>query len=325
MKKFFLIALCLVLAVSAFSGCSAKEKPALVIGEAQVSREIFAYFFDEAYSEAVHSGGDLSDRDAITQAAVDKCCEYVGTVTLFNRFSLSFTAAEKDSIAVATEAVWKLYSGYYTAAGISKQTVHKINEADKMRTALLLFYYGEGREYEVSEEEIEYYFDQTYVQFKAINGYLTTINELGETVALTQEQADALRAEFEDKRKKIEDGATFAEVNGGTEAQTTFVEVDNTAYPEGFLQQIATLEYGVPTVIEIGEYIFLVERIDAKVSEENNYQSYRTDYIEALRGESMTDLLVATAKDYTITRDEDVIKDAAKAVTDARAAAEKKE
>lgn len=318
MKRIICVVLCLALAAAAFSGCSARKSTVLTVGEAQVDSEIFAYYFDKVYAATESEGGDLLDTAAITEAAVDKCCEYVGAVTLFSQLNLSLSVDDKKSIANTTEDIWMLYSDYYTAAGVSKQTVYKIQEAEHIRTALLLYYFGEGSEYEVSEEEIEYYFDLTYVQFYAINGYLTTVDENGDTVELTSEAKDALRVEFETKRQKIENGAELAEVNGGNTVDSTFVAVSNTAYPDGFLEQVAQLEYDEPTVIETAEYIFLVVRADAKEGEESYYESYRTSYIEALRGEMLTDMLVQTGKEYEVVRNDTGLEKAADGVVDAR-------
>lgn len=318
MKKLLCICLCLVLAAAAFTGCSAVGKTVLTIGEAKVDSEIFAYYFDGVYAATESEGGDLLDTGKIVDAAVDKCCEYVGTVTLFAQLNLRLSVDDKKAIADDTEDIWTLYSEYYTAAGITKQTVHKIKEAEYMRKALLLYYFGEGSEYEVSEEEIEYYFDLTYVEFYAVNGYFTTVDEEGNTVELTEQAKADLRAEFEAKRQKVANGAELSEVNGGNAVEPNFVAVSSTAYPEDFLAKVAELEYDDPTVIETTEYIFLVVRADAKEGENSSYSSYRTSYIEALRGGMLTDRLVHTGKDYGVDRENSRLDRIADDVVDAR-------
>ena len=95
MKKLLCISLCLVLAVSALTGCSAAGKNVLTIGEAKVDSEIFAYYFDGVYAATESKGGDLLDTDTIVDAAVDKCCEYVGAVTLFAQLNLRLSADDK--------------------------------------------------------------------------------------------------------------------------------------------------------------------------------------------------------------------------------------
>ncbi len=304
--------------MTAFAGCGSRKVTVLTVGEAQVDNEIFSYFFDKAYSAVEAQGGDLLDRAAITEAAINRCGEYVSSITLFEQMNLILSADEKLAISKSAEEEWHLYGDYYESAGITKQTVAKIKRVDAMRTALLLYYFGEGSEYEVSEEEIEYYFDQTYVQFQAINGYLTTTNEQGETIRLTEKEAEALRADFEAKKQKLESGVTVAELNAGVEIDPTFVDVSSGAYPKGFLEQVAKLENDKPAIIEVEDYIFLVIRQDAKEGEENYYKSYRTEYIEALRGEMLTDMLVATMEDYEVIRSEKQIEKAADDLVDTR-------
>lgn len=320
MKRFVSILTLASLCVTAFSGCAAfaGSKAALKVGEAEVDSRVFAYFYDEAYGEAEADGGDTDDEQALKQAATEKCYEYVIATTTFQKLSLSLDVNEKKAVADETEEQWHLYGDYYTEIGVNKQTVAKINLADAYRTSLLLYYFGKGSEYEVPESEIEYYFDQTYVAFRAINGYLTTTDENGNTVAVSAEEEKALRADFEAKRASLAEGSSFAEVNGGTEVDINFVQVSSSAYPKDFLAQVEKLEYDKPAVIETEENIFLVVRADAKKGEDNFYADYRTRYIDALRGEMLTDMLVATAEDYELEANSRVEGKAAKTVTNAR-------
>lgn len=316
MKRFLSIFLCLAVAAAALAGCTQEKRTVMTVGAAEIDNEVFTYFFDRVYSQAEQEGGDLDDTAALIDAACTECSGYVGTVTQYERFDFALTPEEKLEIATETEEEWMFYGEYYSSIGISKQTVTKINTAEVMRTSLLFYYFGEGSEYAVNEEEIEFYFDQAYVEFKALNGYLTTFDEEGNSVPLSEAQAEAVRTEFETKRQKLASGTSMAELNNGTDVESTFVAVSNTAYPDGFLEKVAALEYDTPTIIETDGYIFLVTRLDAKT--DSNYENYRTSYIETLRGETLTDLLVSTAQDYGVSREEGRLSDAAKTVIDRR-------
>ncbi len=318
MKKIIGIILCAVLCFGMLCSCSAKNQTVLSVGQAELDSEIFAYFFSEVYSFAESSGADLLATDELTAQAVNKCLEYVASTTLFDTLQLSLSADSKKNIANSVEEEWRLYGDYYVDAGISKQTVSKISEAKEYRTQLLLYYFGEGSEYEVKEEEIEYYFDRSYVAFKAINGYFTTTDENGETVPLPDAEIIALKESFKNKCAQLEAGMSFAEINDGNDIESTFIAVSNSAYPEGFLAGIAELEYDKPTVIETDENIFLVVRMDAKEGSSNYYATYRTKYIEDLRGEMLTDMLVATGEEYGVTQEDSRIKSVAKDVISAR-------
>ncbi len=318
MKKYISLILCTAICLGVLCSCSANKQMVISIGQAEVNSEIFAYFFSDVYSKTESSGGDLMATDELTAEAVDRCREYVAATTLFNKLQLSLSADSKMSISTSTEAEWKLYGSYYTDAGISKQTVAKVIEAEEYRKQLLLYYFGEGSEYEVLEDEIEYYFDRTYVAFKAINGYFTTTDENGDTVPLSDAEIIALKASFEEKCNRLNAGAEFSEVNDGNDVDSTFIAVSNSAYPKGFLEKVAELEYDTPTIIETDEYIFLVERLDAKKGADNYYATYRTNYIEALRGEMLTDMLVATGEEYDTDLNEGRIKKTVKNVISVR-------
>lgn len=318
MKKFIGIILCAALCVCTLCSCSSKKNTVLTIGEAEVDNEVFAYFYSEVYTLTESEGGDVNATDNLIDRAVDKCLEYVASITLFNKLQLTLTVDEKKNIADSVEEEWKLYGSYYTKAGISKQTVSKVAEVREYRTRLLFYYFGEGSEYEATEAEVEQYFDMNYVEFKAINGYFTTVNENGETVPISEEEKLALKEAFENKRKQLEDGLTFAEINDGNEVESTFIAVSNAAYPEGFLASVAALEYDKPAVIETEENIFLVVRSDAKEGEDSYFNAYRTKYIEDLRGSDLTDMLIATGEEYEVTREDSDLKSIAKDVVEAR-------
>ena len=318
MKKIISLILCATMCLIVLCSCSAKKQTVMSIGQAEVNSEIFAYFFSDVYSKTESSGGDLMATEELTAAAVDRCREYVAATTLFGKLQLSLSADSKKSISTSTEEEWKLYGGYYADAGISKQTVAKVIEAEEYRKQLLLYYFGEGSEYEVLEDEIEYYFDRNYVAFRAINGYFTTVNEDGDSVPLSDAEIIALKASFEEKRNRLNAGAEFSEVNDGNDVDSTFIAVTNSAYPKGFLEKVAELDYDTPTVIETDEYIFLVERLDAKKGADNYYATYRTNYIEALRGEMLTDMLVATGEEYENELNEGRIKKTVKNVISVR-------
>ena len=128
----------------------------------------------------------------------------------------------------------------------------------------------------------------------------------------------ALKDTFNKKRSQLEAGMSFAEINDGNDVESTFIAVSNSAYPEGFLAQVAELEYDKPTVIEMDEYIFLVVRMDAKDGSDNYYRTYRSKYIEDLRGEMLTDMLVATGEEYSVEHETSRMKSVAKDVISAR-------
>ncbi len=300
MKKIISLILCAAVCFGVLCSCSTSEKIVLTVGEAQVDGEVFAYFFSEVYSERESSGADLLAIDEMIELAVDRCCEYVAATTLFGTLQLPFSADSKKNVATKTEDEWMLYGGYYTDAGVSKQTVSKIIEAEEYRTQLLLHYFGEGSEYEVSEDEIEYYFDRTYVAFKVVNGYFTTTDENGDTVALPEADIAAIREDFAKKCLRLETGSSFADINDGNDVDATFSAVSNAAFPEGFLARVSELAYDTPTVIETDENIFLVVRVDAKKGADNYYSTYRTKYIEDLRGEMLTDMLIASGEEYGV-------------------------
>ena len=324
MKKLASAFLIAAVLLPVLTGCSLlpRKRTALVIGKAEIDNEVFAYYFDAAYTEFEKEGGDVNSKSALKKRAVELCCQYVGTTTEFEQIGMTLNAESRRSISDNSEEFWRLYGGHYAKEGVSKATVGKIETVEQYRIALLLYYYGEGGEYEIPEKDIEEFFDQNYVEFQAIVGYLTTQNENGDTVPISKKEKAALRATFEEKVRRMKNGATLTEVNDDIEVSPIFASVENSAYPEGFLEQVSTLSYNEPKLIETKEYLFLVVRQDAKKGEENNYTNYRTRYIDAIQDKALDNSLMKSGQEYPIEYRDRVMDSVMNKVLDVRQAKE---
>lgn len=318
MKKLFSRLLPMLICLSLLASCSALERPALEVADAKLSAGIYKYFYDTARSDAEASGADLLDDAAIREDAVLRCTRYVAANTVFGSYGLTLDTAAKAAVSTEVNDLWAYYSRYYTSVGITKQELTDIKTGEAKRTKLLLFFFGEGSEYEVTEAEIEYYFDKSYVAFRSLTGYFTTTDESGAEVSLPADEIAAIKADFQKKLAILKEEGDFSAVNDGESVDVSFVSMTNSAYPEGFLQKVSELEYDKPVLIETATDIFLVERVNAKTGDDNYYENYRTQYVEALRGDALTEMLTSTAEEYPLISHESVLKRCEKTVTKAR-------
>ena len=195
-KSFIAVLLCLA-AVFCTAGCSASKKSALNISGAQIDYETFLYYFDQvhAFPEKYELAADATNEQMI-DAAIELCCEYVAVNTKLSEYGLTLSTSEKRSASNNLEDLWHVFSGYYEKLGVSKQTLMKIEAADTSRNRLFYYIYDEGGEKAVSEDDIKKYYNENYISFRAITGYLTTTDANGDTVVMTADQKAAMNKEF---------------------------------------------------------------------------------------------------------------------------------
>lgn len=145
-------------------------------------------------------------------AAIELCCEYVAVNTKLSEYGLTLSASEKRSASNNLEDLWHVFSGYYEKLGVSKQTLMKIETADTSRNRLFYYIYDEGGEKAVSEDDIKKYYNENYISFRAITGYLTTTDANGDTVVMTADQKAAMNKEFMELSTRLGNGQTMNEI-----------------------------------------------------------------------------------------------------------------
>ena len=211
-KSFIAVLLCLA-AVFCTAGCSASKKSALNISGAQIDYETFLYYFDQvhAFPEKYELAADATNEQMI-DAAIELCCEYVAVNTKLSEYGLTLSASEKRSASNNLEDLWHVFSGYYEKLGVSKQTLMKIETADTSRNRLFYYIYDEGGEKAVSEDDIKKYYNENYISFRAITGYLTTTDANGDTVVMTADQKAAMNKEFIELSTRLGNGQTMNEI-----------------------------------------------------------------------------------------------------------------
>ena len=208
-KSFIAVLLCLA-AVFCTAGCSASKKSALNISGAQIDYETFLYYFDQvhAFPEKYELAADATNEQMI-DAAIELCCEYVAVNTKLSEYGLTLSASEKRSASNNLEDLWHVFSGYYEKLGVSKQTLMKIETADTSRNRLFYYIYDEGGEKAVSEDDIKKYYNENYISFRAITGYLTTTDANGDIVVMTADQKAAMNKEFMELSTRLGNGQTI--------------------------------------------------------------------------------------------------------------------
>lgn len=281
MKKVLSIFLVCVVLMLSFSSCTKAKVKGVKIDD-----EVYSYFED------LHKGNEIQINNAISR--------YVAINTEFVSRNLALTSAQKSELSKNVNELWSLYSTYYTELGITKPTIYKIETSKMYEDVLLDYYYGTNGVYPVSEDEIKKYFQEHYIAIHFATEYLFNIDENGATVPMSDAERSAIISSFNRSADLIITG-TAIELATSKETHTTIINsfYDGT-FPSGFYREVARLEVNSATTIILGDYVFLVQRIDVFDKTYNYYETYRTKCLRDLKGNDFNSMVEKWAQNYPV-------------------------
>lgn len=212
-KKIASLVLVICLAVLPCA-CAKTPAYALDVAGAEISQEVYACFMDNVVLNPEKFGLSATPDEKAVKAKTEALCkEYVAVNTILNDLGAPLGDAEKAAVASAVIGLWNLFSTHYESLGITKQTLTKIETNKAAKDTLLLYYYDKDGSRAVGEDETRAYFNENYISFRSINGYLTKTDENGNTVKLTDEKAQALTSKLQSLAVQIADGKSFEDAS----------------------------------------------------------------------------------------------------------------
>ncbi|MGN0519777.1 MAG: hypothetical protein ACI4LB_03470 [Candidatus Fimenecus sp.] len=299
MKK----AICVILAgvLCLCSLCACAGRASVTVNGTPIGEGITAYFTDAARQALPDA-----DEEAQTAEAHRQIAEYVAINSAFSERNLALTTAEKAEVSQTVNNLWRLFGTYYSNLGVSKQDLLLVETSKAYQDALMADYYAPDGDEPVSEETLKTYFNENYIAFKSITGFLTTADDSGNAVALPETEKQALVSSFEKTANAINGGSSVEEQASAMEnttanTETVVVHRDNPNYPDGFFEQVAAIENGKAQSFVLGEYIFLIQREDITDTDRNLFATYRTDCLRTLKGAAFETVLEAWTAAYTVT------------------------
>lgn len=292
-RKISFVLIIAVLASSGiFSSCASvmPASSAITLNEVAISNDVFTYFLDTAMTELDAN----ADENAVFTKAIGLTETYFKTNSLAKKCGVTLSTANKAAVSERVNAYWGIYGEYYTSIGVSKETLTKVFTAEAYRNQLLVYFYGEGGEEEISTATMYAYFKMHYIVFQAINGYFTYMDDNGNTVVHTPNEIEEIVIKFQNmaslvnaNEKTMEEAADFLAASGYSSSVVTLVlSADDTSYPAGFFEKVKASKARIATVIGTNEYIFLVLRGDAGVTSDY-YLEKREDILKALVGDKI--------------------------------------
>lgn len=291
MKKAVSLILVAVMMLSLASCTVSKVK----VNGTKIDNEIYAYF--EARAEK-NEDGEASEEEILKEIS-----RYVAINSEFLNRGLVLDSNVKSDVSTYVNDLWHLYGSYYTENGVSKQTVYKIELSAAYEEALLADYYADDGDKPVTEDEIKKYFGENYAAIRFVTGYLFNVDDNGITAALTDAEKTKLTNSFKSVAEMVTDGTSLEEAVGSlgenTEVRNTVINAfSDGTFPEGFWEKIKEIEKDKTEVITVGDYIFLVNRVDVFSEEYGYYNSYRTDCLKKMKGEEFSAVVDKWAENY---------------------------
>ncbi len=291
MKKVISLVLVAVMAFSLTSCTASKVK----VNGTKIDNEIYAYF--EARAEK-NEDGEVNE-----EAILKDISRYVAINSEFTNRGLVLDSSVKSEVSAHVNDLWHLYSSFYEENDVSKQTVYKIELSNAYENALLADYYGEDGDKPVTEEEIKKYFGENYAAIRFVTGYLFNVDDNGATVAMTDAEKTKLTNSFKSVAEMITEGTSIEEAVGSlgenTEVRSTVINAfSDGTFPEGFWNAVKGIEKDKTKVITVGDYIFLVNRVDIFSEEYGYYNTYRTDCLKKMKGEEFSAVVDNWAENY---------------------------
>lgn len=301
MKKIFAsIGIFLALTIL-FSSCDLPTGKVITVGSVEVDKEIYTYYLDSA----VASSEGVPESTAVMKKAAENCVRYIAINTVFSEMGLSLTDSKKNDVSQTVNDLWRLYGNYYEKIGVSKQTLTKVYESKAYENAIFLAYYDTDGITPVPEETVEKYFSDNYAIIKSINGYLTDLDENGNTVPMDAQNRQKTTAAFQSLVEKINGGALIDDVYSdyisqeGAAVQPVVINKDSSLYPDGFFDAAKAIEDNKAAVIVLGDYIFAVQRLASDSDSNLYYQLNRENCLLNLKGAEFEKMVSQWAGKYS--------------------------
>ncbi len=283
-KKIISSLLTLLILITLFSGCG--KNAAVKINGTKVDSEVAAYF-----KASAKEGED----------ATELIRRYVAVNSEFNNHALTVPRSMRSSLSGDVNDIWHLWSGYYENLGISKETIYKIELSKVYETLLLEERYGENGVSPVSEKDIKAHFRENYAPIRFVTGYLFEVTEDG-TTEMTEAQKTKLKNSFSAAAESINGGTGMEEavgILGSEDIHSTVVSsVGNDNFPDGFWNEVKKIKMNKASVITLGSYVFLVQKVNGEEGEYECYSQYRSDCLYQMKGEEFEQIVSCWAQQY---------------------------
>jgi hypothetical protein len=120
---------------------------------------------------------------------------------------------------------------------------------------------------------------------------------------MSDDQKNNLVNSFNSVATMVNGGTSLEEavssLGTGTEIRDSLIYAKDTgSVPDGFFSAAKAVETGKCAAIVLGDYIFLVQRIDVFNEKFGYYSTYRTDCLQKMKGEEFSKIIDKWSESY---------------------------
>ena len=210
---------------------------------------------------------DKPAREWINDKAVQSMREYAAVEKKFDELGLAFENKEEDRLNIVVDQMWEYFGEYYEELGVSRQSYYDVGLNSEKKSAIFNYYYGEGGEKAVPDDEVISYLSENNARIK----YFTMPLKDGEGNLLKSEGKDELKTMVEGYIDRLNaSSATFEEIQKEynnyyddlvkAAAETTEEEASDTAEQTEAEEDTSAAEPNYGTVIS-KDTTYLSEKI----------------------------------------------------------------
>ncbi len=314
-----MLVLCLFITASCSKSQSIGSDTAIDISGAEISSSLYAFFL----SDILRSEDSSADKKDILNTVNDLCAQYVAVNSLFDAEKLQLTSEYKYRINDRVSAKWDFYKNFYASVGIDKQTVTKAETYEAKKEMLLLHFYGKDGKMAIPDSVLKAYFNENYVTFKSINGYLTVILDDGTVRRLDDDEIKSVENKFKVMCDDLRTGTSIEDICSqnannsyvaSAQVETVTINKQSNSYPTEFFAAVHSMKSTEPKVIETADNIFLVLKSDD--TDGTVFEEYRTECLKSVCSENFRTLIKNTCDSYRIKPESSVINNVYESVSD---------
>lgn len=304
-RRIFAFCLLIIMLLS-FAACTSNKSVITVSGQ-DINEGVFIYYLDKVMSNPAQYGVKEETKENLISAAELLCKKYGSAIAFMNENGIVISTQRKQAVATQVENLWSLYSAYYKSVGVEKTELTKVITHEYRMKQLVDYYFGADGRNPVSDSDLKEEFVDLYVGFRAVAADLTKVNDMGETIDLTEKEKTALKKSFSSYAQKINDGdSTIEEVNISyndslglittEEPEMSLVKKGDPMYGDGFFEKVMDVSHGRATVIEDGKTLYLIQRQKIATTDEDAFAQYRTEVLETVKMPSVEKKINKLAK-----------------------------
>lgn len=310
-KRIAAAALALAMCLS-FAGCYDENKTwAARKGDDELPIGAYIYYLYSAYLEAgsqVDSetsvlDAEIEGQDAeqwIKDLALNYVQAYYYISDKFDELGLELTEEDLVNVENTASGFWSYYGSTLEELGISQDSFEKAYAlyGEKFERVMKAMY-GEGGELALEDGALEEYYCGAYINYEYFSASLTTTNEDGESVDLTDDEKADLKETFEGYVKKINAGELtmseaadeYAEESGTDSSLMSPVCVKS--------ENMSTLVFDALNSVKEGEAAFVESTSGYLVVRKLSVKDYYDEYVANSEDQQFTLLTELKGEEYS--------------------------